>query len=274
MKTMKTTAQILLAVGIAASTAFVSCDSGNSSGKTDYEFSLVSGKAAFRLDASSLDYNRDEDLIMFDSASVILPEKIYGKDLSELRDSIIKAAFDTIAAPVDAMNSYFVGVASEIGYPVVQLPSSEATFAVGDGIAIVTGSMFNLNADRLTYLVTNDFLAPGGANGMSATRFFTYDIAHGKIVSLTDIFTPEGLDRLPELIKGRALHLQAALGPTDITALPADGNFYISLTNEIVFVYQPFEVASHAQGEISVPFEGYQLQNLMTPYGMQLLNLR
>lgn len=238
------------------------------------EFSVVSGKAAYRLDGSSADYNRDEDLVMFDSASLVLPETIYGKNAAMLKDSILKAAFDTVAAPVEAMNRFFVETASEYGYNTMQLPASEATNAVGDGIAVVTGSIFNLTADRLTYLVTREIMAPADANGMTSTRFFTYDIDDNKIVTLDDIFTPDGLKMLVELIKGRALHLAPAIGPTEITALPADGNFYISLTNEMVFVYQSFEVGSHSQGEISVPFEGYQLQDLMTPYGLTLFHLR
>lgn len=261
--------------GAVMATAFTSCNKKDVTEKnSDFEFSLVSGKAAYRLEGSSVDYNRDEEIVMFDSASIVLPEKIYGRDVTALKDSIIKAAFDTVAAPVEAMNKYFEETAADYGYKITQLPATEATIAIGDGIAIVTGSVFNLTGGRLTYLVTSERLAPAGANGMTSTRFFTFDLETRDLVTLNEIFTPEGLKALPELIKGRALHLAPALGPTDITGLPADGNFYISLTNEMVFVYQPFEVASHAQGEISVPFAGYQLQDYMTPYGCQLFNLR
>lgn len=264
----------LISAGLFMTAAFTACDSNGSGADSHFEFSAVSGKAAFRFDESAIDYNRDEDMVVFDTASIVLPTKILGREVSALRDSIVKAAFDTIASPVDAMNAFFADNAAEYGYKPVQLPATEANNDNGDGLCIIKGSVFNLTGSRLTYLVTREILAPAAANGMSSIRFFTYDIDHAKMVTLQDIFTEEGLKALPGLIRGRALHLAPAIGPTDITALPAEGNFYISLTNEMVFVYQPFEVAAHAQGEISVPFEGYQLQDLMTPYGLSLFDLR
>ena len=65
----------------------------------------------------------------------------------------------------------------------------------------------------------------------------------------------------------------AQLGPTDITALPSMGNFYLDLDGHIVFVYQPCEVASHAQGEIAVPFYDFQLSDYMTAEGSALFGL-
>ena len=42
--------------------------------------------------------------------------------------------------------------------------------------------------------------------------------------------------------------MEASIGSTDITEIPCGGNFYLTPDGEIVFSYQPYEVASYAQG--------------------------
>ena len=60
---------------------------------------------------------------------------------------------------------------------------------------------------------------------------------------------------------------------TTITDLPCDNNFYISSEGEIVFSYQPYEVASYAQGIIDIPFYPYELVSYMTPYAINFFGL-
>lgn len=42
---------------------------------------------------------------------------------------------------------------------------------------------------------------------------------------------------------------------------------------EIVFVYQPYEVASYAQGKIRVSFYPYELVDYMTPFAVNYFKL-
>jgi hypothetical protein len=63
------------------------------------------------------------------------------------------------------------------------------------------------------------------------------------------------------------------IGATSVSELPADGNFYISSEGEIVFSYQPYEIASFAQGTINIPFYAYELIDYMSAEGIELFNL-
>ena len=81
------------------------------------------------------------------------------------------------------------------------------------------------------------------------------------------------LKDLPALIARRAIEQEATFGPTKISSLPANDNFYISADGEIVFAYQPYEIASYAQGFINVPFFPYELAEHMTPAGLAIFGL-
>lgn len=90
--------------------------------------------------------------------------------------------------------------------------------------------------------------------------------------SLSAIFLPvKGLEKLPSLLRQTATSMRGSIGQTDLTALPADDNFCVNGDGEIVFVYQPYEIASYAQGIIRIPGGAYILSDYFTPYGNKLL---
>ncbi|MDE6158420.1 MAG: RsiV family protein [Muribaculaceae bacterium] len=60
-------------------------------------------------------------------------------------------------------------------------------------------------------------------------------------------------------------------GTTDINALPGDDNFYLTPDGNIIFAYQPYEVASYAQGEIQIPIPAYMISQYLTPEAQELL---
>ncbi len=258
--------------------AVVAAGLGSCSGKQDgndtsMAFRTMTGSAAYRLENTAKIYNSEHDITYADSATIVMPTAIYGHDITPLQNSIIKAAFDTVSSDhAAAMKSFFKKTVSELGYAAVESEKKDAR-GDADGLTIINGDVFNMSADLLTYRVTNYTYSPGAAHGMTKTTYITYKIGDGEIVTLDYLFTPDGLRRLPAIIRGRAEELAPALGRTDVTALPSMGNFYISLDDDIVFVYQPYEVASFAQGAIAVPFGAYQLADQMTPAGLRLFGL-
>jgi len=251
-----------------------SCSGGKSDADdTVMAFRTITGRATYTLENTSKIYNTDHDIAYFDSAALVMPTVICNRDITPLQDSIIKAAFDTVAVDHgDAMKSFFERTANESGFTAVAAADSALRSDV-DGMTIVTGDIFNMSGDLLTYRVSKYQYSPGAAHGMTISKYITYVIEDGRIVSLSDIFTPEGLRELPGMIRARAEELAPSLGRTDITALPSMGNFYISLDDNIVFVFQPYEVASYAQGAIAVPFYPYQLSGQMTDYGLKIFGL-
>lgn len=237
-------------------------------------FEILNASAAFRLENSAKDFGMDSDLVIVDSVSMVMPEIIFGQDAGVLKDSIMSAAFDTVCEKTsDAIDRFYSNSLEDFGYSATRRHATGLTFEYADGISLVTGNVLSLTPSMLTYLVTNYVYYPRAAHGMTQTRYITYYISDARILSLSDLFTPEGLEKLPAMIAARAAKLRSQLGPTDIKALPSTGNFYIDVNGSVVFVYQPYEVASYAQGEITVPFYAYQLSDLMTPEGLKIFGL-
>lgn len=237
-------------------------------------FATIHGSAAYRLDNSAQDFDRDSDIIYFDSASIILPTVIYNQDITGLQDSIMKAAFDTICTDhVAAMKSSFGKYAGESGYNLTEIPAGNDMLYGSGGVTLVSGNVFSLSPKLLTYRVSSYNYPAGAAHGLTTNRYITYDILDARIISLDFIFTPEGLKQLPAVIAQKAASMKSQIGATEITALPSGGNFYIDLSESIVFVYEPYEVASYAQGEIAIPFYPYQLSDYMTAEALNLFNL-
>lgn len=270
---MKKTFFAILALGVMA-TIYSSCSNKSDDDNTTIAFSVLSGSAAYRFDNSARDYNRDSDITYYDSAAIVMPTVVYNQDITSLQDSILAAAFDTVCDDhYKAMHGFFEHTAAEAGYHLTAVATDEDRESEADGYTLITGNVFSLTPRILTYVVNNNTYRPVAANGTTTTRYLTYYIPGGRMIDLEYIFTPEGLADLPGIIAAKAAEMVAQLGPTDITALPSMGNFYLDLDGHIVFVYQPSEVASHAQGEIGVPFYDFQLSDYMTAEGIALFGL-
>lgn len=269
------TKHILLCLGLASigALAITSCSKQNEEAKKTIEFEQFNGSELFKLDNTAKVFQTDNDILYQDSANLLLPVSIENHDITALRDSIMKAAFDTVAAPEEAMKKLFKAAVDDLGYSYEAAPDTLPRNDI-DGSTIVNGDVFCMSTSRITFRVTNYTYFPGAAHGMTITRFVNYSICDNKVISLNDIFTAEGIAKLPAAINTKAKQLAPVIGPTDeITAVPTNGNYYINLDDAITFVYQPYEIASYAQGLIQIPFYAYQLSDYMTPYGLKLFNL-
>ncbi len=261
-----------LTLAVAAGMLAASCTKNDKNCEID--FRTISGRAAYTLVGSADDFRRDSDIVYADSALLILPVQIYDRDISELRDSILSVAFDTIAEPQEAMQSFFRKSAGESGYALRELPADSVSEENAQGSTIVTGSVVSLSGDMMSYCITTSVYMPMAAHGIWGNRYFTFDIKNGRLLTLDRLFTPEGMKALPDIISRRAQLMVNSIGPTSITGLPGGDNFYISSEGSIVFAYQPYEVASYAQGEIRIPFYPYQLSDYLSEEGLSVFNLK
>lgn len=267
---MKALLPIALAGMVLLGTA---CSKQETAPSHSIEFQSLHGEYTYRLKGSARDYMRDSDIVCFDSVTLVLPTAVYDLDISALRDSILSAAFDTILPPEQAMSHYFHKTAAEQGYPVDSIAEGPDEMTHADGLLIVDGSVSYLSTSWLTYCVTTAVSMPGAAHGLTTNRYLNYSMATGHLVTLHNLFTPRGLEALPGIIASQARRMASVLGPTSIDALPANDNFLITGEGTIIFTYQPYEVASYAQGEIRVPFYPYQLSDYMTPAALALFHL-
>jgi hypothetical protein len=104
----------------------------------------------------------------------------------------------------------------------------------------------------------------GGAHGMHGSTFYCYDVANKKQLQLSDITTADSATLQPLVEKYfrkqyriKEPSLKGVLFDRHISA---NNNFYFN-RNGIGFVYNPYEVASYAQGQVNVfvPFSELKL---------------
>ena len=236
-------------------------------------FSNIKITKSYSLNGSAKSFAADNDLIFTDSVSILIPSNIGNVDIKPLQDSILKIAFDTIGDNHTALiDKYLVDKISDFGFETTECEISSHPY-ISDGFEIITGMIVNLSPDILVYCVSNESMMPRAAHGMTVKNYINFIPDNGKILSLNDIFTPDGLTELPDIIAKRAAEQIAILGPTEVNKLPENGNFYISPSAEIVFVYQPYEIASFAQGIIEISFYPYELVSYMTSYATHYFRL-
>ena len=90
MKASKTTVIIPAVLGL----MITAC--GKSFDNKAVEFIGETKAAAFTLAGSADVFQRDNDLVYYDSVNMLMPSVIHNHDISPLRDSIFTLAFDTV----------------------------------------------------------------------------------------------------------------------------------------------------------------------------------
>ncbi|OON69721.1 DUF3298 and DUF4163 domain-containing protein [Hymenobacter sp. CRA2] len=136
------------------------------------------------------------------------------------------------------------------------------------------------DSQELTYVLWNqapllslgfmDYSYTGGAHGNYGTRVISFDTRSGRALRYADIFRAGSEARL-EPILDRAVRRIMHLAPTDkldetllVDRIHVTHNVYLT-SGGAMFVYQPYELASYAQGEIRVYLPFAELQPLLQP---------
>jgi hypothetical protein len=258
-------ASLLLSLG--------SCSDKDKAEDNTISFETITGSGAFTLVGSGENMESAADLTYGDSVSLVMPVSIFGKDISALRDSILVNALDSVGEDIHYIIQRSIRRSAEENGFELKEDTKKMPIFERDGYSVTTGSIIALDSDILTYCISSSIYNPGAAHGITTAKYLTYYIPDSKILTLSDVFTPEGLKELPEQIQKQAEDNISAIGPTEIEGLPVGNNFYISHDREIVFVYQPYEVASFAQGEIKVSFYPYELASYMTKTAIERFGL-
>jgi hypothetical protein len=111
--------------------------------------------------------------------------------------------------------------------------------------------------DNLLSLGFFSYSYSGGAHGQNGTLAASYDLRTGRRLRYDDIFGPTAAAQLPTLL-GQAVRPLMGLppgAPLDkelfVSQMPITHNVFLT-GGGVVFIYQPYEIASYAQGEVHV----------------------
>lgn len=274
------TSTIIAATAATAILALGACSKSTPDNVSDsISFDKTEVQKSYRLIGTAEDFDTENDLSFGCQADLLMPTSLLGHDTKALRDSIFSAAFDTCGnATTEIIAASLRKAATESGYAIADtimpdtLIKQEPSFLSRyDGFSSTEGYLESVTPRYLVYAITNSTYMPRAAHGMYTTRYINYDLVSGRVITLRELFTAEGLAKLPDLITAKASQMEGTIGRTEISSLPSNGNFYLNNSGEIVFAYQPYEVASYAQGEVQIPIQAYMLSEILSPFGNDFL---
>lgn len=138
-----------------------------------------------------------------------------------------------------------------------------ATLKEGETIGIENNVKINYVGQRnnlVTFNISN-YLYLGGAHGSGSTNYLNIDNTTRKILTLDDIVTKPNRAKLKELVWRAYLDYNNQPDVSKTEFHLAD-NFYFS-PQGISFVYQPYDIGSYAEGEITLSVPWYELENIL-----------
>ena len=238
---------------------------------------------------SNVKYNKmfaycDEggDTLYFDNKFTALwPEVINGKPCPELQQALLRSMTDSAELnQFDKVVEFLLDPSNYTEYdskglkPVKAVKHEENKLSTSE-VNVIMESM----TDRLlTYRLSTYSYMAGGAHGIYANNYVTYDLNSCKAVTLADVVADTTLLRSAILksIKQAYDYGNDDLFIPDNGLLPLPRDFFIQ-DNVLHVVYQVYEIASYAQGAIDAPIYPYMLKpeemkRLFTPYGLELID--
>lgn len=214
---------------------------------------------------------------------VEIPVAFVNKDvLKSIRTNIISNLFgnDYISLTNDSLVMQFtkdlVTDYKENNGPLLNKMDSSNIYSFNNE-HVVTG--FSLLSDKKIYVYGIErYVYMGGAHGLETRNYYNFDLKTGKIISEKDLFKPDYIPELSELIKKRIVEQSKetkeskdtepilSLEDTDFWAdsIKPNSNFYIT-DESINYVFNPYEIAPYyiGQTEVSIPFN--RLKNILKP---------
>lgn len=172
---------------------------------------------------------------------------------------------DTLdSAPVVALDklfrqqrdTLFTGYRAEVAEIVKTMPADERPSATLNHEEQTSTQVLYQGGDLLS-LGFFTYSYSGGAHGMNTTTGASYDLRTGRRLRYDDIFRPAAQAQLPGLL-AQAVRPLVDLKPGEpldkalfVKQMPVTRNVFLT-AGGVEFIYQPYEIASYAQGEVRV----------------------
>lgn len=194
------------------------------------------------------------------SGSGVLPVKSGDIDISFLRDSLERLAM--------------VHFPDKKPEPRLR-PFLKATKLNPDSIEAGSQSTDNLSIVLATPKVIvwqdlyQEYIA-GAAHGAYAYTFVNYNITHNKILLLKDLLKPGYEKPLRDLLRAQLASNTNLLVSNDEIEIPAQ---YRITPQGLEFVWEVYEIAPYSEGTIRVELTGWDLEDLLTPLGHEVLEV-
>lgn len=218
-----------------------------------------------------------ENVPVYSQAAISIqwPNKYGDNDISCLQDSLIANVFGYTGVSIDqAISDY---VAQPQGYGDFELLKVDDPDP--EGVTLLQSVRVHTVGFCERYIVykITEFEDLGGAHPLYTSKFLNYDIRRNKVLEFSDIFVEGSEQVLLDAVTAQLLDMYFA---ADLEELEENSGIFtdqIFLTDnvyitgsEIVFFYNPYDIAPWAVGSIEVPLQEYDLEDVLTPQARSL----
>lgn len=240
---------------------------------SEFRTETIDKKCLLTLPDSVNFYGKGSKVFTRVQASICWPVTIGGKEPRELQDSILSIAFaeqkdSTLTASLSRLASTPVGFEDEKEgvkmTDVKTVPAASETVHVHTTEVTATPTMIN---DRLLTYRIDSYSFLGGAHGYGMSQYVNYDIKGEKVLTVGRVFAD--VQGLKTAIMRSLQMNQDNAGMLLVDSVPSVGNFYVDGAL-ITFVYNPYEVACYAAGQVTVQLPLYEVRDYMSDYGKKL----
>lgn len=121
-------------------------------------------------------------------------------------------------------------------------------------------------SEEIVVIKTEHYLFTGGAHGYGATNFTTFSLENGRLLQAADLFTnlpaftkyaEEKFREKYKIPSNENINSTGFFFENDVFYLP---NNLAVLANEVVLIYQPYEAAAYARGEMVLRFPKQEVE--------------
>jgi len=276
----------IIIYALLAMVALCSCNHGNNilgNGNQPGNDSTLCQFSNIKFD-KMFSYCDDEgDTLYFDNSfKALWPEVINGKPCVALQQALFRAMTDSaglnqLDKVVDFLldPSNYTEVDAKRLVPVKAIKDDDNKLSTSE----VNVIMENMTDRLLTYRLSTYSYMAGGAHGIYANNYATYDLKTEKAITLDDVIADTALLRsvtLKSIKQALDFDIEDLILP-DNGLLPLPRDFFFD-GSVLHVVYQVYEIASYAQGMIDAPIYPYllkpeEIKRLYTPYARELMEL-
>lgn len=212
--------------------------------------------------------------------SIVWPEKIGQEDFEAMRGKLMSLTFgDTKTTTVDEASQEYlespvqiIKSSGDTAVTVTPVPYTQAYEAPENTFCMLESEVTLLNPNILVVQVYKYDYDYGEAHGEQSQHYMNYAIADHQILDSGNLFEPGNEAAILDLINAAAHEAYPDEGTLYADPITTYNEFQIT-ENDIVFVYQQYEVAPYSTGIVKVPVSQYDLHRFLTPVAQQALGL-
>ncbi|WP_295731864.1 RsiV family protein [uncultured Muribaculum sp.] len=210
------------------------------------------------------------------SVTIQWPDKMGAFNIKPLQDSLMAAIYESPKASID--ETILAALEAPRGKdiykmePVDSIPTQKLAMTLyNDKIA----SAVTFNPNFIVYQVMSS-IYDGGAHGMSVSRFINYDFDSARVITPELAFRPGSDEKLLDAVKNQLMKMYGVSSLKDLNGkgvfsdqIFLSKEFYLQGYN-IVFHYNPYDIAPYSTGSIDVPVPYYTISEYLSPEVLRL----